>query len=262
MGKSYTYMTNALWYPYSLINSTTGAVSGSMRPYDINFNDQSSGVVPNANGGTNPTGGFMTAFNQFSANSGQGFVGRVGATKLVIFETDGVAHDYYNPTFNNGGAYQSYYTFGSNVDEAVSSNINMTSKSMPITVVQQICASTTANPPGYSTSRNPARVHALGFGEIFEPYLTNNTTAGPMQSCALQFLLNVQTAGGTSPSTDTLASCWGYPGTPTGTGGTGGYTSGTQSFKIIVGDYNTRINLIQQALQRIMQSGVQIALIQ
>jgi hypothetical protein len=263
MGKNYNYMVNALWYPYSLLSSPSGALSSStIRPYDINFNDLSQGVIPGANGGTNPTGGFMTAYNQFSSNSGQGFTGRTGAAKLVIFETDGVAHDYYTPTLTNLGANQSYYTFGANVDEAVSSNINMSSKSVPITVVQQICALTTANPPGYSTSRLPARVHALGFGEMFEPYLTSDTTAGPMQSCALQFLLNVEAAGGTAFSTDTIQTVWGYPGTATGPGGTGGYTTGTQSFKIIVGDYNTRIGLIKNALRRIMQSGIQVALIQ
>ena len=173
-----------------------------------------------------------------------------------------MAHDYYTPTLQNKGAYQSYYTFGSNIDEAVSSNINMSSKTVPITVVQQLCASTTANPPGYSTTRNPAQVHSIGFGELFEPYMTNNATAGPMQQTALQLLLNVQMAGGTLPSTDTIQSCWGYPGVDTAPGGVGGYTTGTQSFKIIVGDYNTRISLIQNALQRIMQSGVQVALIQ
>jgi hypothetical protein len=41
----------------------------------------------------------------------------------------------------------------------------------------------------------------------------------------------------------------------------GGYSGGTQSFKIIVGGYQQRINLIQQAMARIMQSGVQVALI-
>ena len=66
MGRSFTYMTNALWYPYSLISSTDGSVSGTLRPYDINFNDISQGIFPNANGGTNPTGGFMTAYNQFT----------------------------------------------------------------------------------------------------------------------------------------------------------------------------------------------------
>jgi hypothetical protein len=215
----------------------------------------------------------MTAYNQFSSNTGQGFTGRRGAAKLVVFETDGVTHDWYgdssgNPApVTNKGAYQSYYTFPGNNDESVNSNVSSPSKLATIGVVTQLCALTSANPPGYSTARQPVRVHALAFGELFEPYLTNDTTAGPMQHCALQFLLNVQQAGNTSPSSDTLASCWGYPGTPTSGGdGTtapsGGYTTGTQSFKIIVGGYQQRIDLIRLALQRIMQSGVQVALIQ
>ena len=97
--------------------------------------------------------------------------------------------------------------------------------------------------------------------------MTSDATAGPMQQCVLQFLLNLQQYGNTSPSTDTIQSCWGYPGTATSGGdgitpASGGYTSGTQSFKIIVGGYQQRIDLIQQAMSRIMQSGVQIALIQ
>src|SRR5262249_19544151 len=46
MGQYYTWMTNALWYPYNLIDTnpssgTVGQVSGTMRPYDVNFNDKS-----------------------------------------------------------------------------------------------------------------------------------------------------------------------------------------------------------------------------
>ncbi len=107
----------------------------------------------------------------------------------------------------------------------------------------------------------------MAFGQLMEPSMTSNATAGPMQQCVLQFLLNIQQYGNTSPTTDTIQSCWGYPGTPTAGGdgvtpASGGYTTGTQSFKIIVGGYQQRINLIQQAMSRIMQSGVQIALIQ
>jgi hypothetical protein len=279
MGQYYTWMTNALWYPYNLIDTNTasgtvGQVSGTMRPYDVNFNDKSQGTIPTANGGTNSSGGIMTAYNQFSSNTGQGFTGRRGAAKLLIFETDGVTHDWYgdgsgNPApLTNVGAYQSYYTFPGNSDEGVNSNVSSPSKLATVGAVQQLCASTAANPPGYSTARQPVRVHALAFGELFEPYLTNDATAGPMQQCALQFLLNIQLAGGTSQApNNTLATCWGYPGTPTSGGDgitapSGGYTTGQQSFKIIVGGYQQRIDLIRQALQRIMQSGVQVALIQ
>ena len=62
----------------------------------------------------------------------------------------------------------------------------------------------------------------------------------------------MQVHGNTSPAGATLASVFGYP----------GYGSGTENYKVIVGDYNTRIDKIRQALQRIMQSGVQVALIE
>ena len=51
------------------------------------------------------------------------------------------------------------------------------------------------NGPGFSTARNPARVHALAFGELFEP-----TTSSGLKTRALEFLRNVQVAGGTSPT--------------------------------------------------------------
>ncbi len=269
MGQNYTYLTNALWYPYSLINSADGSVSGTIRPYNANFQDVTSGNVPNASGGTNSSAGLAVAYNQFSANSGQGFTGRRGAVKLVILETDGVTHDYFTYTMNNSGAWNSYYTIGtSDPGETVNDDPNSTSKQWTYKVAARLCASTTdnVNGPGYSTARQPARIHCLAFGQLMEPSMTNAPTAGPMQQCVLQFLLNIQQQGNTSPSTDTIQSCWGYPGTPTSGGDgvtppSGGYTSGTQSFKIIVGGYQQRINLIQQAMSRIMQSGVQISLI-
>jgi hypothetical protein len=280
MGQNYTYMTNALWYPYSLIDSS-GNVNGTMRPYDSSFNDISQGNIPNSNGGTNSTGGFMTAYNEFANN------GRKGASKVVIYETDGVTHDYYDSgNYSNG-----VFTFGSNVDEAVSSNLTMRSKTESVKLAAILCNPTT-NPTsytlsfpefsvtvpatsGFSTARSPTRIHSIGFGELFEPSLTSQLTAtgnpaSDMQITAMKLLLYVQIASGTSPNTDTIGSCWGFPGTPTTPGspgpplvrGGGGYTGGTQSFKIIVGDYSTRIDLIREALQRIFQSGVQVALIE
>src|SRR5262249_42926040 len=67
LGQKYTYLTNALWYPYSLIDSS-GNVSGTFRPYNTSWSDLSQGVIPNSNGGTNPTGGFMSAYNEFANN--------------------------------------------------------------------------------------------------------------------------------------------------------------------------------------------------
>jgi hypothetical protein len=269
MGQNYTYLSNVLWYPYSLISSTDGSVSGTIRPYDANFNSTTVANIPNANGGTDSSAGLAVAYNQFSANTSQGFTGRKGARKMVILETDGVTHDNFTYTLQNTSSpWNAYYTIStSNNDEAVNSNVNSPSKSVTYTVAQQLAALTSASNPGYSTPRQTCQIHCLAFGAMFEPALTNDATAGPMQQCGLQFLLNIQQYGNTSPSTDTLASCWGYPGTATSggdgvTAASGGYTTGTQSFKIIVGGYQQRISLVQQALQRIMQSGIQVALIQ
>jgi Flp pilus assembly protein TadG len=269
MGQNYTYLTNALWYPYSLINPSDGSVSGTIRPYNTSFNDTTQGIVPTANGGTDSSAGLAVAYNQFSSNTGQGFTGRRGAVKMVILETDGVTHDWFDYNMQQAGAWNSYFTFGSGHDESVNSTLTSPSKQATYTVAKQLTALTTdnVNGPGYSTARQPARIHCMAFGQLIEPSMTNDATAGPMQKCVLEFLLQIQQSGNTSPSTDTIESCWGYPGTATSGGdgitpASGGYTTGTQSFKIIVGGYQQRINLIQQAMSRIMQSGVQISLIQ
>ncbi len=93
MGQNYTYLTNALWYPYSLISPTDGSVSGTVRPYDTSFNDKAPGIIPTASGGTDSSAGLAVAYNQFSSNTSQGFTGRRGAVKMVLLETDGVTHD-------------------------------------------------------------------------------------------------------------------------------------------------------------------------
>ncbi|MEZ6140131.1 MAG: hypothetical protein R3B84_06125 [Zavarzinella sp.] len=80
----------------------------------------------------------------------------------------------------------------------------------------------------------------MAFGELFEPSTRNNSNGANTQDSALQFLLDVQFVGNTSSSTDTSI----------------------ESYKIITGDYNQRVDKIREALQRIMQGGVQVALIQ
>jgi Flp pilus assembly protein TadG len=229
LGRSYTQMQNALFFPYDLLSSLSDTTKEE-RPYDSNFNDTTAANVPNANGGTSPQMGFMVAYNQFSGASASGGAGRRGATKLVIFETDGLPNTTGTGTFVNGGAYNSYYsnvssgTYYGNDDPTVVSNA--------LAVVTRICALDSANPPGYSTAKNKAQVHALAFGDIFNSSSIDRTAA-------LSFLLQVQQAGNTSAGSDTSI----------------------QSYKIITGNYQTRIDNIRQALQIIMQSGIQVSLI-
>lgn len=173
--------------------------------------------------------GFKLAYNEFSGASG--YFGRRGASKVCILETDGVPNHSCGGSFSNGGAYMSTYT-GSIGSTTSHGNNNPGATDPTITVVNNICALDTANPPGYSTNRTPARVHTIAFGDLFE---TNSGT----KVAALDFLLRAQKAGRTSAAID----------------------SSIESYKIITGDSNQRIENLRQALERIMQSGVQVSLI-
>lgn len=245
MGKDFTRMTNALFYPYSLLNSLSDP-NVEIRPYGSNFNtsylgtissssgidggqwdNKSSGEIPNADGGTDPEMSFMAAYNQFS--SATGFNGRKGANKMIIFETDGQPNSSASGTFQSGGAYLSKFT---SIADAGSSGADSTDA---LNTLQYVCNLTTANPSGYSTIKNPVSVHSIAFGQLFE---TNSTSTGT--AAAMDFLVKCQIKGMTSPAGSTSLS----------------------SEKIIIGDYNTRIEKIRSAFERVLQSGIQITLVE
>src|SRR5207244_5347980 len=110
--------------------------------------------------------------------------------------------------------------------------------SQAVAAVTQICASDTALLPGYSSTRNPARVHSIAFGNLFE-------SGSSLRGTALDFLAQVQVAGNTSPA---------------GTNGAG--HEAAEPYQLITGDSATRVDKIRQAMERIMQSGIQVSLIQ
>ena len=92
------------------------------------------------------------------------------------------------------------------------------------------------NGPGFTTTRAPVQIHTLAFGYLFEP-----TTTSMVKTRALEFLRNIQLAAGTLPDA----------------------TTGTiESYKMIIGTYDQRIDKIRQAMERIMQGGIQVALIE
>ena len=106
---NYTVLTNGLWYPP---NSSTADV----RPWDAN-GMQTPRAHGDYNANTATDYGFMLAYNQLNANpalvsSGVGGLGRKGAQKIVILETDGMANQASSASFINAGAYQSYYNVG------------------------------------------------------------------------------------------------------------------------------------------------------
>ena len=101
MGKNYTTMQNALFYPYNLLSNLSNPTA-TMQPFTLTtptptipagLVDNNDTIIPNSGTETCPQMAFMVAFNEFSSassSSGVAFAGRQGAAKIVIFETDGV----------------------------------------------------------------------------------------------------------------------------------------------------------------------------
>ncbi|HEX3149051.1 MAG TPA: hypothetical protein VHR66_13300, partial [Gemmataceae bacterium] len=289
MGKSYDTMKNCLFYPFSLVNGL-GTVGSEVVPYTTSsptsgnpsgLNQTPSAIlsdIPNANGGTNPTMGLMLAYNQFNWNGG--FNGRKGASKIVILETDGVANQKCNGTFSaisgGGGTYNwTSISNGGNSNSAntsLPSNGNAAGLDQTVTAAWILCQDSTGSKsfpslpqyvacntgagnlpastptkytgwsgmsntgPGFSTTRSPARIHTLAFGYLFE-----DTTTSALKTRALEFLRNIQMTSG-MPADAT--------------------TNTIESYKMITGTYTQRIDKIRQAMERIMQGGIQVALIE
>ncbi len=102
--------------------------------------------------------------------------------------------------------------------------------------MQQICAQTSASPPGYSTSRKPALVYSIGYGSLFDPANGSST-----QTAALDFLQTIQYYGNTATNTS---------------------GSNFPTWQRIYGTTTDRVNGMRTAFTNIMQAGVQVSIIQ
>jgi Flp pilus assembly protein TadG len=250
LGPNYNYAQAALLFPFSTINADGSPNNSEITPYTP---DPATGSVPSADlvdtpradGDTCFDMGLMLAYNQFATTAPSdatlrnfvssspitfptgmaGGMGRKGAQKVVIFETDGIpnctanaslvsagSYSYYKIRYDmnnpNGSEYPSVTPYGIN-DPNVLANIQ--------TLVTQLKNT-------YSTSRNPFALYTLGFGPVF---------SGPDAAMAISTLQSMQTWAQTSVS----------PTIVTGT------------------DAQMTANMIA-AYTSILQNGVQIALIQ
>ena len=244
----------SLFYPKPLVES--GEVwtntAKEFRAFDTNMNWQGYGLVQNAQSGTDPNTGMASCFNILSpsatatplrptlppapyGNASAPRRGRRGASKIVLFETDGVPNATSTSTYQTLG-YNSYYA----IDTTVTATGQAWTSAAPpaLAIVDQIrapLASTTAGNSGLSTTSSPARVYSIGFGDLF-----GVVPAPSAATNARTFLLQVQQRGGTSAAGD----------------------AAIPSYQIITGPYQTRIDSLKTAFERILQSGVQVTLIQ
>ena len=248
LGRNYQGMKDSLWFP----PSTVSGAAATITPYDTDMNN-----VPRAKGGTCPQMGLMIGYNMLSSSTASlryyatptatyrgyaGGVGRKGASKLVIFETDGAPNTAALAALAGTGS-DSYYPIRIKDPTNIANGQNEFptgagyQDSAVYPVVQQICALDTASPPGYSTSRKPCLVYGVGYGSMFDP--ANAANSG--QPHALTFLQTVQFYGNTAADTNGAN----FP-----------------DWQRIYGDNATRQTRLQAAFTRIMQSGVQVSLIE
>lgn len=231
MSQDWDNLKNALYYPKTLlagIKAGGSTLNTEKRPYTSSFGNALIGDLPNGNGSTDPVSGFALAYNLLSSSTTISGTGRRGATKIVIFETDGVPNSRRTFNFTAAGA-NSYYT--STATTGSGSNGDATCIAQALAIVDQIVASTSAN--GFSLDNSDARVYPIAFGDLF-------SSTSSYKASALSFLQEVAYRG---KSSDSLA-------TP------------LPAYQIIVGTADQRIESLRSSFERILQSGVQVTLIE
>ena len=241
LSNNYTNMINSLWYPP---NSSTSDVT----PWDSNGLN-----TPHGHGdydsNTATSYGLMLAYNQFSSNSVlssmspvQGGLGRKGAQRLLILETDGMANASTGATFvksvtsDSPPTNNSYYTLWGNASLG-----SAAADTDAINVATQICALTTdnTNGPGFATPTKSVVLHCIAFGALFEP-----DASGSQGSQAMTLLQNLSAIGGT-----------GFPSSVTD-------TSSPYYYKICIGTLANRQASLRAAFTTIMDNGVAIIMVQ
>jgi Flp pilus assembly protein TadG len=247
LGQDYQGMINALYFPP---NSATGDV----RPWDANGLQ-----TPRAHGDYDSNRAtsysLMLAYNQFSGSSvlsglSDGGLGRKGAQRLVILETDGMANLDSIPSagFWNGGPNNSYYNIlpGQTVFP-----VGYNSSDFTCQIVQAICNKSdgtpvtspgyvpyTTNPgyPGFSSTNKPVTIQTIVFGAMFEP-----TAAGATQDAAVSLMQQISGIGGTV-----------FPSSA---------SDPTNGYKWCIGTLSQRQAKLEQAFTNIMNDGVAVSLV-
>jgi hypothetical protein len=248
----------SMFYPKTLVESgdVWNNPSKEQRAFDTNpaLNWQLGGQVQNAQSGTDPNTGMATCFNILAptatatptrptlppapyGTASASRRGRRGAAKIVIFETDGVPNAASTANYQTLG-FNSYYDINVGATSSYGNAGWATAATPALAIIDQMVkplASTTSGDSGLSSPSSPTKVYAIGFGDLF-----NVVPQPPTAVNARTFLLQVQQRGGTSAATD----------------------AAIPAYQIITGPYQTRIDSLKTAFERILQSGVQVTLIQ
>ncbi|MCI0685410.1 MAG: pilus assembly protein TadG-related protein [Gemmataceae bacterium] len=193
LGTNYNYARSSLLFPVSTINADGTCNNTEVTPFDP---DPATGTIPSANfsdtprprGGTCFAMGLMLCYNQFAVTTTSdttlrsfttsspitfptgiaGGLGRKGAQKLIIFETDGLANSTATANLVNATGYN-YYKIRYDMNKPSNSEYPTTDESFvndPV-VLSQIYSLVGQLKTDYGTGRNPFRLYAIGFGPVF-----------------------------------------------------------------------------------------------
>jgi Flp pilus assembly protein TadG len=228
VGQDWVSLRNALYFPRTLLPQLqVGNQSAEVRAFNAGFGSALLGNLPNANGQTDPNTGLALAFNMLRGPTAGGN-GRKGAAKIVLFETDGVPNAFQGFTLGGSGENATYSYDGTG---GVRSNGDPGVVQRAYDVAAQLALPVTEG--GHSLPSSPARIYPIAFGDLF----SSNSSFRPT---ALSFLGTVAYLGKTAERpTDPLPAA-----------------------QVITGPSQTRIDNLRYAFERILQSGVQVTLIE
>ncbi len=264
MGQDWFSLKNSLFFRKDTVAALKANANSSLehRPYNSSMGNDTT-QIPSASGSTDPNSGLAVGFNLLSSSTAlpaanYGAYARRGAAKIVIFETDGIPNTTGNWSLTGTGANTRYQNSGTAESWGGDGSLNANGRA-GVAIVSRLVAQTTAAPfAGYSTPNTPARVYSIAFGYLFNGYDgTNYSSLNATAQGALRFVLRVQQVGNTSGAGDP-------PGLniPFEQVITGPYQRQDPNLPESAANPAGRIEKMRLCLERIMQSGIQVTLIQ
>jgi hypothetical protein len=294
LGREYDYLTNSLWFPPSAIKTPRKEIS----VYDGEITE-----VPRAVGGTCPSYGFMLAYNQFSKGASDsdlktyasstttslpvgyaGGLGRKGAQKLIIMQTDGVPSTaLFDSSAGDGGVKSMFTDNGS-----YKSFFNVRIKDPSVLNNQTGTNNTAAGQNANFGNEVPPQMTGIAIGAAYPTNADQNTFDVVQLLCAPDKAKGGARFGGLGFSTDkkpVKVHCIAFGSLfESGKSGTAltdqqralsvlqkiQYLGGVQpsettplpDYKMITGTADERIQKLQKAIGTIMQDGYSVTLIE
>ena len=265
MSQDWFTLKNSLFFRKDTVATLKTNANSSIEHRPYNTSNLSNDVVqiPNGAGGTDSNSGMAVAFNLLSSSTTlpaaeYGDRGRRGAAKIVIFETDGIPNQTWSWSLTGSGVDTRYQNSGSAETWAGDGSLN-TAGQAAVAIVRRIVAPvTTSGFSGFSTPNAPARVYGVAFGDLFDDYNGSNfSSLSASAQGALRFMLRVQQQGNTSGPGDPPVMI------PFEQIVTGPYQRPNPGLpEDAVSNPPGRIEKMRLAYERIMQSGIQVTLVQ